>query len=195
MKKTLALFALALSACYGPRAYTRGQYEDPNTIEMLSDQFNENDLQLIAKKMVNSLAGSPAFAQIQGKPIVVVGQMRNDTSEHIDMNSLADKMQVELMHTGRFTFTDASAREQIAKEYEYQNSGYVNPQQAKGPGQQVGADYLLTGTISSIRQAVGSDETVYYKMTAKLHNLRTGVIEWTDQKELRKKFVAQSVGW
>src|SRR3954451_9819406 len=129
MKKTLALFALALSACYGPRAYTRGEYEDPNTIEMLSDQFNENDLQLIAKKMVNSLSASPAFAQIQGRPIVVVGQMRNDTSEHIDMNSLADKMQVELSHTGKFTFTDKAAREEIAQEYEYQQSGYVRPDQ------------------------------------------------------------------
>ena len=195
MKTRLFLFALAACACYGPRAYTQGEYEDPNTIEMLSDQFNENDLQLIAKKMVNSLAGSPAFAQMQGRPIVVVGQMRNDTSEHIDMLSLADKIQVELNKTGKFAFTDAAAREQIAQEYEYQQSGYVRPDQAKAPGQQLAADYLMTGEISSIRQAVGNDETVYYKMTAKLHNLRTGVIEWTDEKELRKKFVKHAVGW
>ena len=47
----------------GPRAYTRGTYEDPNVIEMLSDEFNENDLQLIAKKMAESLSNSPRFAQ------------------------------------------------------------------------------------------------------------------------------------
>mgnify|MGYP006171086321 CR=1 FL=1 len=53
-------FLVLLSDCYvdGPRAYTRGTYEDPNTIEMLSDQFNENDLQLIAKKMAESLTKS-----------------------------------------------------------------------------------------------------------------------------------------
>lgn len=191
----LTAAALSLAACAGPRAFTRGEYEDPNTIEMLSDQFNENDLQLIAKKLVNSLAGSAAFQQIQGRPIVVVGKLRNDTSEHIDMNSLGDKITVELSKTGKFAFTDKDARQEIAEEYEYQGSGYVRPEQAKGPGQQMGADYLMTGEISSIVQEVGGDKTVYYKMTAKLHNLKTGVIEWTDEKELRKKFEKRSVSW
>jgi uncharacterized protein (TIGR02722 family) len=193
--RVIASAALALTACAGPRAFTRGEYVDPNTIEMLSDQFNENDLQLIAKKVVNSLAGSPVYAQIQGRPVIVVGKMRNDTSEHIDMNSLADKITVELSKTGKFAFTDKGAREEIAEEYEYQGSGYVRPDQAKGPGQQIAADYLMTGEISSIVQEVGGDKTVYYKMTAKLHNLKTGIVEWTDEKELRKKFQKQSVSW
>jgi uncharacterized protein (TIGR02722 family) len=181
--------------CSGQRAFTRGTYEDPNTIEMLSDQFNENDLQLIAKKMVDSLAASKTFAQIQGKPIVVVGKMKNSTSEHIDMRSLADKIQVQLSRTEKFAFMDKGAREEIAQEYEYQGSGYVDPNKAKGPGAQSSADYLMTGEISSIVQEVGADKLVYYKMTTKLHNLKSGVIEWTDEKELRKKFEKQNVGW
>ena len=46
----------------------------------------------------------------------------------------------------------------------------------------------MTGELASIKQAVGSDEFIYYKMTAKLTNLRTGILEWTDEKELKKKF-------
>ncbi len=184
-----------LSGCSGPRAFTRGTYEDPNTIEMLSDQFNENDLQLIAKKMVDSLATSPAFTQIQGRPIIVVGKMKNSTSEHIDLKSLSDKIQVKLGQTGKFAFMDKGAREEIGEEYEYQGSGYVKPDQAKGPGQQASADYLLTGEISSIIQEVGGDKLVYYKMTSKLHNLRSGIIEWSDEKEMRKKFQKQGVSW
>lgn len=189
-----AVLVLALG-CSGPRAYTRGTYEDPNTIEMLSDQFNENDLQLIAKKMVDSLSASPAFGQIQGRPVVVIGKMKNSTSEHIDMRSLADKILVQLGRTGRFAFQDKAAREEIAEEYEYQGSGYVAPDAQKGPGGQAGADYLFTGEVSSITQEVGNDKLVYYKMTSKLHNLKTGIIEWSDEKELRKKFEKKSVGW
>jgi penicillin-binding protein activator len=199
MKKSIvsvvALVALLATACTGPRAYTRGTYEDPNVIEMLSDDFNENDLQLISKKMVESLSTSPAFAQIQGRPVVVIGRMKNSTSEHIDMKSLADKILVHLGRTGKFAFTDKGAREEVAEEYEYQGSGYVQEQTAKGPGQQVGADYLMTGEISSIIQQVGKDKLVYYKMTTKLHNLRTGIIEWTDEKEIRKKFVKKGISW
>ncbi|MBI3181021.1 MAG: penicillin-binding protein activator LpoB [Myxococcales bacterium] len=196
MRNGIAILSLALFAgCSGPRAFTKGTYEDPNTIEMLSDQFNENDLQLIAKKMVDSLSGSRAFADIKGRPLLVVGKFKNSTSEHIDLRSLADKIQVQLAKTEKFAFQDKGAREEIAEEYEYQGSGYVRSDQAKGPGQQSGADYLMTGEISSIVQQVGNDKLVYYKMTTKLHNLRTGVIEWMDEKELRKKFQRRAVGW
>jgi penicillin-binding protein activator len=187
--------SLIATGCSSQRAFTRGTYEDPNVIEMLSDQFNENDLQLIAKKMVNSLSQSKTFANIQGRPVIVVGKMKNSTSEHIDLRSLADKIQVQLAKTEKFSFTDKGARQEIAEEYEYQGSGYVRPDSAKGPGGQVGADYLMTGEISSIVQEVGSDKTVYYKMTTKLHNLKSGIIEWTDEKELKKKFEKRSVGW
>jgi penicillin-binding protein activator len=195
MKLVLLSAVVLTTACSGPRAFTRGTYEDPNTIEMLSDQFNENDLQLIAKKMTESLVSSPSFNQIQGRPVVVIGKMKNSTSEHIDMRSLADKILVQLGRTGKFAFQDKGAREEIAEEYEYQGSGYVSGDQAKGPGGQAGADYLFTGEIASITQEVGSDKLVYYKMTSKLHNLKSGIIEWSDEKELRKKFEKKSVGW
>ena len=193
----LALLCITLfvAACSGPRAYTRGVYADPQTIELLSDNFSENDLQLIARRMVESLEGSAAFARIDGQPLIIVGEMRNRTSEHIDMGSLADKIRVQLMHTGKFTFIDRDARQEIAEEYEYQQSGYVRADQAAGPGEQHAAEYILTGTISSIVQEAGRDKMIYYKMTMQLSNLRTGVIEWADEKELRKKFRQRAVGW
>lgn len=195
-----ACLAASLSACFhGPRAYTRGTYEDPNVIEMLSDRFNENDLQLIAKKMAESLANSPRFAQAppdaQRLPIVLVGKLKNSTSEHIDMRSLGDKIQTALAQTGRFALVDQQARLDIAEEYEYQQSGYVNPNEAKAPGQQVSVDFVITGDLASIIQEVGNDKLVYYKMTAKLNNVRTGLIEWTDEKQIRKKFEKRTVGW
>jgi uncharacterized protein (TIGR02722 family) len=192
----IVLTALTLSACMGPRAFTKGTYEDPNVIEMLSDKFNENDLQLIAKKMADSMSASAQnFATPPARPLVVIKTFKNSTSEHIDMKSLADKIFVALSKTGKFTFQDVAARTDVAEEYEYQGSGYVDPNKAKGPGEQAAADYVLTGEVSSIVQEVGTDKTVYYKMTSKLTNLRSGVIEWTDEKELRKKFEKQGVSW
>lgn len=191
-----ALAALALSACSGPRAFTKGTYEDPNVIEMLSDKFNENDLQLIAKKMADSMSTSAEkFVTPPARPLVVIKTFKNSTSEHIDMKSLADKIFVALSKTGKFTFQDVAARKDVAEEYEYQGSGYVDGEKAKGPGDQAAADYVLTGEVSSIVQEVGSDKSVYYKMTSKLTNLRSGVIEWTDEKELKKKFEKQGVSW
>ncbi|MBU8899293.1 penicillin-binding protein activator LpoB [Corallococcus sp. H22C18031201] len=195
-----ALVAASLTGCYaGPRAFTRGTYEDPNTIEMLSDRFNENDLQLIAKKMAESLANSPRFVQPpapgQVLPIVLVGKLKNSTSEHIDMRSLGDKIQTALAQTGRFAIVDQQARQDIAEEYEYQQSGYVDPNAAKGPGHQASVDFLMTGDLASIVQEVGRDKLVYYKMTAKLNDVHTGTLAWTDEKQIRKKFEKRGVSW
>jgi hypothetical protein len=189
----VSLLAGLWLACSTERAFTKGEYTDPNEIDLLSDDWAPSDLQLIAKKVVNDLTTSPAFAQIQGRPVVIVGKFKNSTSEHIDMQSLADKVQTQLANTGRFAFVDPSARQAVAEEYEYQQSGYVRPDQAKGPGQQIAPDYIMTGDLASIRQRVGSDEFIYYKMTAKLTNIRTGILEWTDEKELKKKFVKQGI--
>ncbi len=192
---TLMLSISLIAGCGGPKAFTRGTYEDPNVIQLLSDEFNENDLQLIAKKMVNSMVATPSITNLETKPIVIVGKIENRTSEHIDTASLAEKVRTNLVQTGRFRFLAKEARQEIAEEYEYQQSGYVDPSKAKGPGQQTSADYLMTGGISSIIQQVGKDKLVYYKVTFNLTSIKTSEIVWTDEKEIRKQFKKRSVGY
>ncbi|MGZ3461370.1 MAG: penicillin-binding protein activator LpoB, partial [Archangium sp.] len=65
----------------------------------------------------------------------------------------------------------------------------------EGPGQQVRADYVLTGQSSSTVQRSGNGELVYFKLAARLHDVRTGLVEWTDEKELRKTFETKPVSW
>jgi uncharacterized protein (TIGR02722 family) len=125
--------------------------------------------------------------------VVIVGKLKNSTSEHIDMQSLGTRSRPSSPIPGSSRSWTPSARQAVAEEYEYQGSGYVRPDQAKGPGQQIAPDYIMTGDLASIKQRVGSDEFIYYKMTAKLTNLRTGILEWTDEKELKKKFVKQGI--
>lgn len=193
MKRAIILVALLSVSCAGPRAFTRGTYEDPNTIALLDDRFNENDMQLIAKKMVNSLAESTPV-QTAGSPAVMVGKMRNRTTEHIDLNALSDKIRTSLIRSGKFRFVDAQNRVDIAREYEYQGSGYVDPAQANRPGSQTAADFILTGTLTSNIQEVGKEKLVYYKATFQLTDLLSSEIVWTDEKEIRKAYKKRSIG-
>jgi len=187
--------ALVLTvSCAGPRAFTKGTYEDPEVIALLDDRFSENDMQLIAKKMVNSLLASPQISADAGAPAVMVGKMRNRTTEHIDMVMLSDKVKTALLQSGKFRFVDIMNRRDIAEEYEYQQSGYVDPKQAKGPGSQTGAGYMLTGTLTSNIQQVGKDKLVYYKATFQLTDLLSSEIVWTDEKEIRKAYKKRSIG-
>ena len=190
---TLVL-AWTLTGCAGPREFTRGQYGDPNEIAMLDDKWNQNDMQLVAKKMIGSMEVWLDGQEVADKPIIILETPKNRTTEHIDMNSLYDHIKTALIQSGRFSFLDKAARGEIAGEYEYQGSGYVDPDQAKGPGQQKAAEYLMGGVVTSTIQQVGSNKLVYYKATFELTDILTTEIIWTDQKEIRKDFKKKSIG-
>lgn len=183
----------ALSAC-GPKAFVKGNYEDTQKENLLNDSWSETDMQVAVKSMVDSLVAHPAIARAKAPPIVMVTNLQNKTSEHIDTQSIMDMVRVELTKSGKVSFIDKEARQDIADEYNYQDSGMVSKTSKKGPGGQVGADFIVNGRLDSIVQEVGKDKTVYYKLTLNMTNLKTSVITWTDQKELRKAFKKKSIG-
>jgi hypothetical protein len=189
----MAAAVVTLSACAGQRAFTQGTYTDPEEIVMLDDDWNQNDMQLVAKKIVSSLQSWKTRDELDS-PVIILQTPRNRTTEHIDLQALYDHIKTALINSGQFTFLDKDARQEIAKEYEYQGSGYVDANEAKGPGQQRAAEFLLGVEITSTVQQVGRDKVVYYKATFELTDISTTVIVWTDHKEITKAFTKKAIG-
>ena len=190
------IFALSLLAqgC-GPKAFVKGDYdENVEETNLLNDKWSESDMQNAVRDLVASATSHYAIANAKTPPVVMVTRLQNKTSEHIDTQSVTDMFRVELMRNGKVQFVDKAAREDIAEEYDYQDSGMVSRETKKGKGGQIGADFILNGRLDSIVQQAGKDKTVYYKMTMNMTNLKTGIIVWSDYKQIRKKFKKQSVG-
>ncbi len=182
-----------LSAC-GPKAFVKGKYDDVEKENLLNDQWSETDMQKVVKELVTKMMNHPMIANAKAPPIVMVTNLQNKTSEHIDTQSIMDMVRVELSNSGRVAFIDKEARQDIQEEYNYQNSGIVSGETKKGPGGQIGSDFIVNGRIDSIVQEVGKDKTVYYKITLNLTNLKTSVIAWTGHEQIRKAFRKRSVG-
>ncbi len=163
-------------------------YENPEQVETVTPEFGSTDLQMIAEKMVNSLLKSPVL-QSGRRPVIYVHRVRNRTDEHIDTKAITDKIKVALLKSGRVRFSAVSeVNDELLKQLEYQtSSGMVDPKTAKSFGHQVGADYFLYGEITSIKKKAGRVEDIYFKMTMNLVNIETGLIEWADEKEIRKE--------
>ncbi len=191
----LAMICLGLTvtAC-GPKAFVKGQYDDAQRENLLNDQWSETDMQKTVESMVASMVRHPAIAGAKNPPVIIVTNLQNKTSEHIDTQSIMDMVRVDLTNTGKVSFIDKEARQDIAAEYDYQNSGMVGEGSKKGPGGQIGADYIVNGRLDSIVQEVGKEKTVYYKITLNMTNLKTGVITWTDQKQIRKAYKKKTIG-
>ena len=50
----------------------------------------------------------------------------------------------------------------------------------------IGAQYRMEGNITSIVKQVRDVKDVYYKVNLQLWNIRNGLLEWSDEKEIRK---------
>lgn len=195
LKKIIAAVgALGLINSCGPKAFVKGQYDDVEKQNLLNDQWSETDMQVVVKSMVESLIKNPAIATAKTPPDVIVTQLQNKTSEHIDTQSIMDMIRVELTNSGKVSFLDKEARKDISDEYDYQNSGVVSNETKKSAGSQIGAEYIINGRMDSIVQEVGKDKSVYYKLTLNLTNIKTSRIIWTDQKQIRKTFKKKSIG-
>jgi penicillin-binding protein activator len=188
--KTLIMLSsilLAMIISLGCASTPNVSYGNPEQVETVTADFGSTDLQMIAEKMVNSLLATPLL-QSGKRPVMYVSSVKNKTDEHIDTKSITDKIKVTLLKSGRVQFSAVSeANDEIIKQLEYQNlTDYVDPGTRKNLGKQVGADYFLYGEITSIKKQAGKVEDVYFKMTLNLVNISTGLLEWADEKEIRK---------
>lgn len=189
-----SLLSFLQTSC-GPKAFVKGQYdEDVNRENLMNDLWSETDMQETVKALVASMLAHPSLARAKVPPTVLITTLQNKTSEHIDTQSVMDMVRVELMKSGKLRFIDKEAREDIDEEYSYQNSGRVSSETKKGPGGQVGSDFIVNGRLDSIVQEVGKDKTVYYKITLNLTNLKSSVIEWSDNKQIRKIYRKKTIG-
>ena len=178
------LAALALAAgC----AKEQTRYGDERAVETLTNQFGSTDLQLIAESMTRSMLQAPVI--VSGNlPIVTVQEVRNKTSEYIDTRAITDTIRAELQKGGKVRFAvDAAAMNQQVEELKRQQSEYYAKEEAAQIGRMVGAQYRMEGNITSIVKQVKDTKDVYYKFNLQLWNIQNGLMEWGDEKEIRKQ--------
>ena len=188
MKRLFCLCAAACGALFFSGCATVG-YGDAQSARPVNTEFGSSDLQQVSRLMVDSLLSFPPMTQVtaQRRPVIVVDKVKNKTSQHIDTESITDQIRTQLIRSGQYRFIDRTTDKQAIDEMQIQNgSGLVDQQHAVQMGKQFGAEYMLTSNISEITQTNRSVRDVYYKITMNLKNLKTGILEWSDEKEIRK---------
>lgn len=173
-------------------------YGDAQAVEIVDINFGSTDLQKVASQMTDSLLRAPVVEELtkNGRPIVFVERIKNKTSEHIDVESITDSMSTQLLRSGKFRFVEMSRVESVRKQLTFQNEdALINPSSAIEFGNQVGARYMLYGNLSSIVKSNLNTSDVYYKFSVRLMDLKSGLIEWADEVEIRKTRKKSTFGW
>ncbi len=181
------LAALLLAGSCQRRTVTR---VDTDRAIDLSGRWNDTDSRLVAEEMISDVLNRPwleRFTQQNGRaPVVIVGDVRNRSHEHIDAETFIRNMEREFVNSGLVRLVqDAEFREQIREERADQHE-FADPETVAQWRRETGADYMLTGTMNSIVDQYRRDRVIYYQVNLELSHMETNEKVWIGEKQIRK---------
>ncbi len=201
MKRVLPFLPVAVLSVTGCTPSFEGEYSDPNTTEIVDDRWNDADARKTSEILIGSMLEKPWLNEFKGKhngekPVVLVADIANRTDEHIETKAIGEGIRDELINSGKIRFVDGDRRKQILEEMRYQNeSGMVSKQSAKKKGNQTGADFMLSGTLTSIVNEEKGRKNVVYQTILQLTDLETTEMVWSQKYQIKKRFKRSGAGW
>ncbi len=165
----------------------------------LSGRWNDTDSRLTAEQMVKGLLERPwddEFQTTNGrKPAVIVGTVRNLSSEHIETGIFIKDIERELVNCGRVKFVATKEERQEIRDERTDQQSFSTEETAKGLANETGADFMLKGSIKSQTDAVDGQELKYYQVDLELINLENNEKVWIDTKKIKKNVEKSSTSW
>ena len=118
------------------------------------------------------------------------------TNANVNTDALTTLVRGQVINSGIFQFVDKTRRGDIAEEIAYQQeSGMVKDSTAARRGEQIGADYILEGTLSGFDDYTGKTRRVGYVMTLTLQDIESGIITWQETQQIAKEQKKGLFGW
>jgi len=199
--RCIRFFPFVMLGVIGCTPAFEGEYSDPNSVEIIDDRWNDTDARKTSEILIRSMLEKPWIAEFKGqhkgeRPVVVVADIANRTDEHIETKAIGDGIRDELINSGKIRFIDGDRRKQILEEMRYQNdSGMVSKSSAKKKGNQIGADYMLSGTLTSLVNEEKGRKNVVYQTVLQLTDLETSEMVWSQKYVVKKRFKRSGVGF
>lgn len=192
----LAVLIASLAGC---RATTRDY--SPDDVVHYDESYDFSDKNTIVDYLVSSLISKPPLVSRYDRPVMIVYGVANRTSEHIETSGITDDIRMKILQSGKARFVNKNQRDNIEKETAYQYGGNVSPETRLRRARQIGAEYMLTGTLRSIKKKQPKQVRLkkktlqYYSLTLELTDLQSGLIEWTDNAEIVRESSKPFIGW
>lgn len=165
----------------------------------LSGRWNDTDSRLVSTEMIQDLLSRSwidnFYEDNDRKPVLIVGNIRNKSSEHIDVTSFVKDIERELVNSGVMKVVASSEeREGLRDEKEDQQS-FSSLDTAKRLAQETGADLMLIGSIITIEDRLDDIKVVYYQVDMELVLLESNEKVWIGSKKHKKIIELGGAEW
>ncbi len=163
---------------------------DPNQVTDISGRWNDTDAKLVAEEMIKDVLERPWRSNFetknQKKPTVIIGQVRNKTSEHIDAAVFIKNMERNFINSGTVSVVQSGAERIELRDERNDQQQFSSEETRKKWGKEKGADFMLNGVILSITDEYKKQKTVKYQINLELTDLETNEKVWIGEKEIKK---------
>lgn len=186
----LIVIAVGLSAFIGCSGGRQVERVDPESQIDLSGRWNDTDSRFVSEKMISDCLSKPwrvrHMEQHKERPTVIIGQIRNKTTEHIAVGTFIGDIEKAFINSGEVELVASpEEREQIREERADQQE-FSSNESVKKWGREHGADYMMIGTIESIEDREGGEMVIYYQVDLTLIDLESNTKVWQEQEKIKK---------
>lgn len=187
LKGTVAIVLILLLAQCASRQVTR---IDPNSQTDLSGRWNDTDSKQVAEEMISDVLSRPWLVRFTDAnsepPVVIIGEVLNKSHEHIASETFIKDIEREFVNSGKVRVVENDAfREKLRQEVASQQVN-ATLETRKRVAAELGADYMMFGTINSVVDQYKNQRTVAYKINLELVDLQSTEKVWIGDKEIKK---------
>ena len=176
-----------LACSCGSRTITR---VDSSEVIDLSCEWNDTDSRLVSEEMIGDMLTSgwtEDFTRIQEKrPVVVVGLVSNKTHEHINTETFIRDIERAIVKDGNARLVVAGEKRNELRKEKADQQDYASPETIKKWGRELGADFMLQGTINSMVDQYKKEKVITYQVDLQLTNIETNEVVWIGDKKIKK---------
>jgi uncharacterized protein (TIGR02722 family) len=155
---------------------------NPDTVTDLSGRWNNTDARLCAETLTDqALSGRWLNEFVLAKsqrPVIVVGTVRNNSHEHIDTEIFIKDIERAFLRSQSIRLVQAGEKRNELRGERADQQDFASTATMKKWGQELGADYIMQGSVKSIVDAYRKERTTYWQVDLELTNLETNEIVW-----------------
>jgi len=191
--KIVSIFILSvfLFGCSSSREVSR---IDTRDVVDLSGKWNDTDSRLTAETMVTDVLSRPwltdYLTEKGKKPVVIVGNIRNKSSEHIVVDIFSKDIERELINSGKVLFVASKDERVDVREERADQQNFSSDETMKKYYREIGADYLLSGVINSVEDKYEGEKVILYQVDLELIDIEKNLKVWLGNKKI-KKYIGQ----
>jgi len=191
MSIAAAGITMAAVSC-GP---TRREVErvDPETKVDLDYRFNDTDARQVWQGMVNDATFRGWMGRWQqenggNRPIMIVGPIKNNTQDYINMNLFTRNFEREMLNTGNVRVVSMRDQRGDLRDERLQGQEWNSPETRKLMKNELGADLMLMGDVNDVveRSLDNRQVSKYYQVNLELTNIETNEKVWIGSVEIKK---------